>query len=137
MLKFLKKIVSPFSRWKSALGQKIKALFSKAPDEEAFIHLEQLFYEADLGPSTAIELVEKLKQKNPTPETVLPFLKEELLKVFPPLPQTPLHSPHVILMIGVNGSGKTTSLAKLASYYQKQGKSLLIAAGDTFRAAAL
>lgn len=140
MLGFFKKILSPFSKWKSALGQKIRSLFSRDPDDSAFIHLEQAFYEADLGPSMASELVEKLRihsKKNPDPETILPFLKAELLKIFSPAPPPKLSSPHVILMIGVNGSGKTTTLAKLASYYQKQKKSVLIAAGDTFRAAAV
>jgi len=145
MFNFLKKIVSPLARIKSALSQKIRALFSKAPDDAAFDHLEQIFYEADLGHAIAAELVAKVKvfyKKNPTVETeqILDFVKQELLQTLAQ-PQTavPLqkNSPHVILFVGVNGSGKTTSLAKLASYYQKAGKKVLIAAGDTFRAAAV
>lgn len=125
---------------KSALGQKIQALFSREIDESSYAHLEQLLYESDLGPAMATELVEKLRchiRKNGNPDSTLPFLKEELQKIFSPIPQVLLNSPHVILMIGVNGSGKTTSLAKLASHYQKLGKKVLIAAGDTFRAAAV
>jgi fused signal recognition particle receptor len=130
MLGFFKKLLSP-------LASKVRAIFSKTPDGSAYLHLEQIFYEADLGPAAAAELVEKLRKKNPSAETVLPFLKSELLQFFPPLPPQPLHTPHIILMIGVNGSGKTTTLAKLASHYRKMGKSVLIAAGDTFRAAAV
>lgn len=135
MLGFFKKILSPISKWKSSLGQKVRAIFSKTPD--SFAELEQIFYEADLGPSTAIELVEKLQKKKPSPEAVLPFLKSEILQVFPPAIEQNLQTPHVILVIGVNGSGKTTTLAKLAHHYKKQKKSVLIAAGDTFRAAAV
>lgn len=125
---------------KSALGQKIRSLFSREIDESSYAHLEELLYEADLGPAAAAELVDKLRshlRKNNDPETILPFLKSELQKAFLPIPPQALHSPHVILMIGVNGSGKTTSLAKLASHYRKLGKKVLIAAGDTFRAAAV
>lgn len=139
MLNFIKKIFSPFAKMKSQLGDKIRALFSKDVDEASYAHLEQLLYEADLGPSIAANLVDKLRnhlRKKPDQETILPFLKEELKKYFSPTPPIPHHCPHVILMIGVNGSGKTTSVAKLASYYKKMGKKVLIAAGDTFRAAA-
>lgn len=141
MLNFFKKIISPLSKIKSLLGQKIRNLFSKALDESTFENLEQLFYEADLGSAMAAELVEKLKIQariDNNPDILLPLIKQELLKIFPENPTPNItESPHVILMIGVNGSGKTTSLAKLASYFQKTGKTVLIAAGDTFRAAAV
>lgn len=141
MLNFFKKLISPFSKIKSALGSKIRALFSKTPDDKAFESLEQLFYEADLGSSMAKELTSKLRVealKNNNPEALLSFIKKELLKVFQNTsPVSYLSSPHVILMVGVNGSGKTTSLAKLAFYFHSLGKTVLIAAGDTFRAAAV
>lgn len=141
MLNFFKKLLSPFSKMKSALGSKIRALFSKAPDDQSFEHLEQIFYEADLGSSMAAELTAKLRvesAKDSRPEALLDFIKKELLKVFQDHSEVSyLSSPHVILMVGVNGSGKTTSLAKLAAYFRKKGKTVLIAAGDTFRAAAV
>lgn len=147
MFNFLKKIASPFSKIKSAiksaLGPKIRALFSRSPDETAFENLEQLFYEADLGPATAADLVDKVRvfyRKHPDADTeqAVRFVKQELLKFLGESETPPLKpAPHVILIVGVNGSGKTTSLAKLASYYQKSGKKVLIAAGDTFRAAAV
>jgi fused signal recognition particle receptor len=142
MLKFFKKLITPFSKIKSALGQKLRALFSRKLDDSMFRELEQLFYEADLGASMAAELVEKLRlhaHKNPNPDSFLAAVKEELMNVFPKIIDAKIStaSPHVILIVGVNGSGKTTSIAKLAHYYRAEGKSVLIAAGDTFRAAAI
>jgi len=124
------------------LGQKLRALFSRNVDDSMFQELEQLFYEADLGASMASELVDKLRshaRKNPDPGTFLAAVKEELMKVFPKSIEEKAYtaSPHVILIVGVNGSGKTTSLAKLAHHFRSEGKSVLIAAGDTFRAAAI
>ncbi|PIS03158.1 MAG: signal recognition particle-docking protein FtsY [Chlamydiae bacterium CG10_big_fil_rev_8_21_14_0_10_42_34] len=134
MFGFFKKFLSPFAK-------KIRAIFSGAPDDAAFDSLEQLFYEADLGAATSAELVDKIRalyKKNPTVDTdqILSFVKEELLHGIIPYQPTQ-HKPHVILLVGVNGSGKTTTLAKLAAHYAKQGKKVLVAAGDTFRAAAV
>lgn len=129
-----------FSFFKN-LTKKIKTLFSKAPDDAAFDHLEQIFYEADLGAATSAELVDKIRalyKKNPSISTdeTLSFVKQELLKNLL-TPSIHYKKPHVILLVGVNGSGKTTTLAKLAATYVKQGKKVLVAAGDTFRAAAI
>lgn len=137
MLNFIKKIFSPFSKIKSQLGAKIRSLFSKGVDESTIENLEQIFFEADLGAKVSTELAEKIRKQKPDPDAIIPFIKEELHKIFPPIQPVNLDSPHVILIVGVNGSGKTTSIAKLARYYQKQGKKVLIGAGDTFRAAAV
>src|SRR3990167_5170560 len=137
MFDFLKKPLSIFTK----LSKKIRSLLSGSLDDTAFDNLEQLFYEADLGASVAAELTDKVralykKNSNLSTEEILSFLKKELLALFPPTPPKKLHTPHIILIVGVNGSGKTTSLAKLASTYQSKGKKVLISAGDTFRAAA-
>lgn len=141
MLNFFKKLLTPFSKIKSALGTKLREIFSKEGDSR-FEEMERLFFESDLGAALALELTEKVrrfakKNKQSSAEEIIQFLKSELLPLFPPLPAPVIRSPHVILLVGVNGSGKTTTLAKLASFYAAQGKKVLIAAGDTFRAAAV
>lgn len=137
MLNFIKKIFSPFSKIKSQLGAKIRSLFSRGIDDATLENLEQILYEADLGAKVATDLAEKIRRQKPDLETIIPFIKQELLKIFPIPSPVVFHSPHIVLIVGVNGSGKTTSIAKLAHFYKKQGKKVLIAAGDTFRAAAV
>lgn len=142
MFGFLKKITSPFSRLKAALGQKIRSLFSGGGSEEAYDELERTLYEADLGAEMAASLVDEVRsyvRKNPnsSPDGIIAFVKEKLLAQFPKASMPALHSPHIVLIVGVNGSGKTTSVAKLAEHYRSKGKKVLIGAGDTFRAAAI
>jgi fused signal recognition particle receptor len=142
MFKFLKKITTPFTRIKSILGQKIKALFSRGYNEEACDELERLLYEADLGAALSNEIaleVRGFSRKNPTAgsEEILSFVKERILSLFNESPPLKTANPFVILVVGVNGSGKTTTIAKLAKKYIAEGKKVLIAAGDTFRAAAV
>ncbi|MCH9626954.1 MAG: Signal recognition particle receptor FtsY [Chlamydiales bacterium] len=120
----------------------MRSLFTRKVDETVIEELEELFYQADLGGTTSAELAEvarTLSKKNASGEEILKEIKAELLRQLEaiPSPQTPKGSPHVILIVGVNGNGKTTTVAKLASYYQKRGKNVLIAAADTFRAAAI
>ncbi|HEX5034424.1 MAG TPA: signal recognition particle-docking protein FtsY, partial [bacterium] len=118
---------------------KLRTLFAKPLDDAALEKLEQLLIEADLGAATAAELTETVRKlsKHHSPEELLPLLKTHLLSLFPPTAPIPLASPHVILLVGINGSGKTTTLAKLASHFRSQGKNVLIGAADTFRAAAV
>lgn len=131
----------------SLLGSKIRALFKGPIDEETLERLEKIFYEADLGVQISTELTEKVKsllQKNPEfkGEELLEEIRKELLKMAPSkhlhlaeIPKT--GSPLVILVVGVNGNGKTTTVAKLAKRYQESGKKVLLGSADTFRAAAI
>jgi fused signal recognition particle receptor len=137
MLGFFRKLASPFLRLQSTLGSKLRALLSKKPDPEALHQLEKLLYEADLGSKLASELAQQLSPLLKDPAALLSELRSRLLSLFPPSPARPLAHPHVILLVGVNGSGKTTSAAKLAERYRKEGKTVLLAACDTFRAAAI
>ncbi len=149
MFRSLKKVFqkarSSFASFRSQLGKKIYQLFTKNVEEASFDELEKLFFEADLGGELSMKLVDKLRilhKKNPTisPEDILLFLEEEILAILEKEKKEPMTSasaPHVILVVGVNGSGKTTSIAKLAKYYKDRGKSVLISASDTFRAAAV
>ncbi len=143
MFGFFKKLAAPFAKMRSLLGQKIRALFSSGVNEKALDELEKLLYEADLGATTAAELVDQIRQLcrkkgDLTSEEILAHVRKQLLELMGPSKErTSTTTPHVILIVGVNGGGKTTSLAKLASYYRNAGKKVLIAAGDTFRAAAV
>lgn len=150
IFKYLKsgydKVKSAFVKTRSILGTKIRQLFSEKIDEAALEQLEQLLFEADLGVKTVQQLTHSLreycrKHSQPTPEQLMQVLREELtaiLKASVPHQDTisPIQGPKVILFIGVNGSGKTTSVAKLAKRFQSDGKKVLLTAADTFRAAA-
>jgi fused signal recognition particle receptor len=151
MFSFLKsgyeKIKSALSKTRSALSLRIKALFGKPWNDETFDQLEQILFEADLGTQCAASFVDYLRSRlrtNPTNDI------QEILKIFHDQALSILGTskkieakvpspgePYVFLIVGVNGSGKTTSIAKLAKRYQKEGKKVLLAAGDTFRAAAI
>jgi len=139
------------------LGQKIKAgltydlteLFRARGivDEAALEELEDLLLSADVGVEATARIVERLrasvkrKQVNDL-EALLAALREAMLGILAPvarplqLPETGLR-PFVVLMVGVNGTGKTTTIAKLAKRYRDAGRSVMLAAGDTFRAAAV
>lgn len=148
VLHFLKsgyqKLKAALSKTRSLLAQKIRTLFYGPLDETALEKLEQLLYEADLGTSLAQELTEKVRQAkqqqpNLTAEELIALIKEALLsRLNATLPsQQPTSLPEVVLVVGVNGNGKTTSIAKIAKRYQKEGKKVLLGAADTFRAAAM
>jgi fused signal recognition particle receptor len=103
------------------------------------IDWEALLIEADLGVKLAMEWVDEIKEKGlaRTPEKAEVFLREKMLKLVripPPLPI--LQKPEVILLIGVNGSGKTTTAAKLGARAKQEGRKIHLGAADTFRAAA-
>ncbi len=121
-----------------------KALtFGRKLDDEALEEIEQTLIEADFGPKLALELTEALsdsyRDKEFKEEEVVPFLKGKLLEKLGP--RETIHwaesGPTIILVTGVNGTGKTTSIAKLAYQFTDEGKKVLLAAADTFRAAAV
>lgn len=150
MFNFLKKSYSKvkgaLEKTSSHLQHKIQTLLKGKIDEEALQSLEQIFYEADLGVKLALELTFKVKkelQKNPGIERslLMNIIRDELTcelgKHSTAMNEAEKGEPTIILIVGVNGSGKTTSIAKLAHLYQKEGKEVLISAADTFRAAAV
>lgn len=134
-----------FRKIKTALGTKIGKLFGRGRiDEETLDELEALLYEADLGSTLVQEFTSDVAQiyttsKDQSAEPYIQCMKDKALRILETRPkvQGAEGSPHVILVVGVNGSGKTTTIAKLAQKYQAMGKSVLLAAGDTFRAAAV
>jgi fused signal recognition particle receptor len=143
-----------FSRLRRGLGrtsdnlvQGLGNLFlgRKEIDDELFEELESRLLMADVGVDATLDIIERLTQRVSRKELTKPealhgALREELLTLLQPC-EKPLniegHQPFVILMVGVNGVGKTTTIGKLAKHYMDSGRSVMLAAGDTFRAAAV
>jgi len=124
----------------------IKTLFQRHPnlDEDTLEALETHLLKADVGLDTTEALLEHLKhslKSHHKSEALIPILHQALADILKPVSQ-PLtiderHHPFVILVVGVNGAGKTTSIGKLAHLFTEQGTKVMLAAGDTFRAAAI
>ncbi len=140
------KVTSILKKSGSLLGNKLRQLFQGKIDEEKLEELEQLFYESDLGVKTALELTEhvrQLLQKNPhlSGDECIASVKQQLLRQINPSSSFSLNrpdtSPFVVMIVGVNGNGKTTSTAKIAHLFKNQGERVLLGATDTFRAAAI
>jgi len=144
MFSIFKKIKSALTKTRSFLGAKIKALFGSPWNEETFDQLEQILYQADIGTQVTQEFIDDLKlflRKNPeaSSEAIVDRMRtyaQNLLAVPPKITSQTGH-PVVYLIVGINGSGKTTSIAKLAHLLKSEGKKVLLAAGDTFRAGAI
>jgi fused signal recognition particle receptor len=133
------------SRTRTQFGGKFKSMFSRGKVDDALLEeLESLLLLSDVGLEATEYLLEEMKararrEKIETPEKIQEALADALYDLLSPLEQ-PLdpdaRRPFVIMIAGVNGAGKTTSIGKLARFFQAQGFSVLLAAGDTFRAAA-
>jgi len=143
---WLSRLKSGLSRSSSRLGEGITGIFTKRRlDESALEELEELLIAADLGVAPAAKLTAQLARtrfgKDVSPEEIRTALAEEAAKllepVAKPLRPEPARRPHVVLVVGVNGTGKTTTIGKLAKLFREQGLSVMLAAGDTFRAAAI
>jgi fused signal recognition particle receptor len=133
------------SRTRSQLGNQLASLFGGGKiDEDVYEELETILLTSDVGISATQALLDDIKQRvarqalSDTTQLKV-ALKESLMALLAPL-EKPLitleHQPFVIMLTGVNGAGKTTTIGKLTHLFQAEGKSVLIAAGDTFRAAA-
>jgi fused signal recognition particle receptor len=143
-----------FSRLREGLGRTSDNLVQgmgnlflgrKEIDAELFEELESRLLMADVGVDATLDIIDRLTQRVSRKELTRPdalqgALQEELLELLRPCEKTleiERHQPFVILMVGVNGVGKTTTIGKLAKYYMDQGQTVMLAAGDTFRAAAV
>lgn len=108
-------------------------------DDETIEEIEAVLFGADLGVRTADALLEAARRAG-SPDAVRPTIEARALEILrgPPSPERPMSTrPHVVMVVGVNGSGKTTSIGKLASRWIREGKRVIVAAGDTYRAAAI
>ncbi len=146
-MSFFDKLKSGLKKTKDSFVGKVDtvlAAFGKV-DEELFEELEDILITSDFGVPTTEKVIEGLRRrvkegKVTDPEQVRVLLREEIAELLTAGGQSELNlndTPVVITVIGVNGVGKTTSIGKMANLYRKAGKKVLLAAGDTFRAAAI
>jgi len=143
---WLARLKEGLSRSSNKLTGGITDLFTKRKlDSEALEELEEILITGDLGVETAMRVCEQIARtrfgKEVSPEEIREAVAEQITPILEPVAQ-PLeidggNSPHIILVCGVNGSGKTTTIGKMAKQLQEQGHSVMLAAGDTFRAAAV
>ena len=143
---FFDKLKMGLSKTKSSFDEKINNVFSnfRKVDEEFLEELEEVLIMSDIGMDTSVKIIANLrdrlkKEKIEEQEAVKEALREEMQKILD-VTDVSLHlntKPSVILVIGVNGVGKTTSIGKIANRLAKEGKKVVVAAADTFRAAAV
>lgn len=141
-----------FNKWRDSLKKTRDVTFGKIAtyfgvteiNDESWDRLEELLIQADVGVKTTLDLIfiaqQTVERKGLTKtEQLRDLVKEEMSKLIdqPQEPNLNQHKPTVIMVTGVNGSGKTTSIGKLAARYKKMGKSVLLVAADTYRAAAI
>ncbi len=143
---WLARLVSGLGKSSSRLVTGIADIFTKRTlDDQTLTELEDLLIAADLGTATAGQLTAALAKarfgKEITPEEVRAAFAADIARILEPvalpLRPDPARKPFVILMVGVNGAGKTTTIAKLAQQFRRDGLNVTLAAGDTFRAAAV
>jgi fused signal recognition particle receptor len=130
------------SKTRGQLGKQLTGLFSGGKiDEDVYEELETILLTSDVGVTATQALLEDIRnrvkrQSLDDTSQLKSALKVALLELLSPPLNTNTHNPFIIMLTGVNGAGKTTTIGKLAHLFQAEGKSVLIAAGDTFRAAA-
>ena len=143
---WLGRLRAGLSKSSNKLVDGISSVFTRRKlDDEAIEGLEDVLITADVGPSTSAMLAAKIAatrfEKDITPDAVRDALAHEIAAILEPVAKPieldPAKKPHVILVIGVNGTGKTTTIGKMAKSMHDDGKKVILAAGDTFRAAAV
>ena len=143
---FFDKLKNGLNKTKKSFDEKINSVFSsfRKVDEDFLEELEEILIMSDIGMDTSIKIINNLrerikKEKIEDEEDVKKALREEMQKILE-VTDISLHlntKPSVILVVGVNGVGKTTSIGKIANRLAKDGKKVVVAAADTFRAAAV
>lgn len=139
---FFGKLKSVLSKTRDGIAKKLNELFAKNKlGDEFYEDLEDILISSDVSVSTAMEIIDEIKdtavkEKCKDKDYVIRLLKDELFDTLNYADKLQIKTPAVIMVIGVNGVGKTTSIGKLANKFVKEGKSVTIAAADTFRAAA-
>jgi fused signal recognition particle receptor len=143
---WLERLKAGLGRSAGSLGRSLSGLFARRRlDDAALAELEDLLIAADLGPAVAAEVAGRLRREKfarevtdaEVREALAAAVAERLRPVAAPLAIDPANRPHVILVVGVNGTGKTTTIGKMARHLVQAGRRVVLAAGDTFRAAAI
>ena len=143
---FFEKLKTGLGKTRDSFNEKMNNVFSafRKVDEELLEELEEILIMSDIGVETSTKIISNLrdrikKEKITEEDNVKKALKEEMVKILEePNKELKLNTkPSVILVVGVNGVGKTTSIGKIANRLKKDGKNVVIAAADTFRAAAV
>jgi len=143
---FFEKLKDGLKKTRDSISSKIDEVLVSfgVIDDELFEELEEILITSDVGVESSMRIIEDLKEKVKAkkitqPEKVKDLLKEELTEILSENNNNIniATTPSVIMVIGVNGVGKTTSIGKMAHFYKSQGKKVLVAAADTFRAAAI
>ena len=136
------KLKAVLTKTRDGISKKLTELFAKNKlGEEFYEELEDILISADVSVKTTVEIVDEIrdiaiKEKCKDKDYVISLLKKELFETLDYAEKIDFKSPAVIMVVGVNGVGKTTTIGKLANKFVKEKKSVSIAAGDTFRAAA-
>lgn len=135
------KIIGALKKTKDNISSKLSALFAKGLGEDFYDELEEILISADISVVTAEEIVEQIREeakreKLKDKEYVVDLLKDVIEDTLCEAEVTEIQYPAVIMLVGVNGVGKTTTIGKLANYFAENKKSVTVAAADTFRAAA-
>ncbi len=143
---WLQRLKRGLGRSSAKLGEGIVGIFTKRRlDDETLDELEELLIQADMGITIADEVTSRLRKtrfgQEVSPEEIRASLAEVIVELIEPIAKPlkidPALKPHVVLVVGVNGSGKTTTIGKFAKSYRDAGLKVHLAAGDTFRAAAV
>lgn len=139
---FFSKLFEGLKKTKSALSQKLSMIFGKGElTDDFFEELEYVLISADIGVQTSNDIIQEVKNickkdKIKTQNEFNEILKNAMLNILSAVEIEEDKFPQAIMMVGVNGVGKTTAIGKMANYYKNQHKNVVLVAGDTFRAAA-
>ncbi|MGD2186632.1 MAG: signal recognition particle-docking protein FtsY [Desulfobacterales bacterium] len=140
---YLRRLKNRLSKTRQTFSDGFDKIFAgkKQIDDDLLEELEELLITSDIGVQTAMTLIEKISSSKITDvNQIKTLLKDEILSILQPLasaPERTMSSPRIIMVVGVNGTGKTTTIGKLAANATASGQKVVIAAADTFRAAAI
>lgn len=141
---FFSKIKESLNKTKESIDSKLNSVFNKNKEVDEIIDdIEEVLVLSDLGMNTAVSICNNMraklkKDKDKSEENIKKILKEEMVSILDKHKKTEeINDKQIILVVGINGVGKTTSIGKITNLFQKQGKDVLLVAADTFRAGAI